>query len=61
MNEKQHNSQNEAHTTNDNVGNAQERILATQQRSGRYNHALGTIEFGHRIIWKEDKYKMFIA
>ena len=39
----------QAHTANHNVGNSQERILATQKRCGGKYHSLGALKLSHHI------------
>lgn len=58
MNEQQHNSEHKANATDNNVGDAQERILAAQQRGSGYDHALGAFKFRHRIVWNKRKCKI---
>jgi len=55
MNEKEHHRENKTNDANDNIGNSEERILATQPRRIWYDNALGPFKRRNGIIWARDE------
>lgn len=56
VNHQQDDAQQQTDAADDDVGEAEERILATQQRGRREDDLLGAIEFANRICCKGDKH-----
>lgn len=52
VDDQQNYSEDEAHSSDHDVGEPEEWILGAQQRGGGQNHLLGALEHGHRIAWK---------
>lgn len=49
VNQQQCDAEHQANAANDDIGDAEEWILATQNGCGGEHHALGAIESGHRV------------
>lgn len=54
MYEEKSDAEQQADAADDDVSDAEERVLAPEKRCSRQDHAFGSVERAHRIIYKTD-------